>query len=280
VFLPEKRVLTEAVGSFNHVLYKRREDIEVCNAKISALKEEMIRAIRNGEDIAEITRQHVQQVTILAEHQNHIEKIERNETKRSVKYCKQRVSWVLQRYIEEGDHKCANLGLVDAKQRLEALAPRLQVDKSPDVFDSSKHSVTKEGKVITAKKDGWSTLRFTPAVKSGVLKFKVKVLREDPLIGIGCVPTTAENLKTKGLYDIGYAYWDDGEKNALRGDEEDYGAKYGTGDVIEVTIDMDARTLSFATNGESQGVAVENLPAEGVYPAIDIYLENESVEIL
>ena len=34
---------------------------------------------------------------------------------------------------------------------------------------------------------------------------------------------------------------------------------------------MDARTLSFATNGVSHGVAFENLPAEGVYPAMDIY---------
>ena len=188
---------------------------------------------------------------------------------------------MIQRYVEEGDYQCANLGLVDAKQRLEALAPRLQVDQNPDLFDSSRYSVTKEGTVVTAKRSGDSTLRFTPAVKSGVVKFKVKVLRMNGIgIGFGCVPTTAENLKTQHLYDIGYAYWDDGVKIALDGDDEAYGARYGTGDVIEVTIDMDARTLSFATNGVSQVVAYENLPTEGVYPAIDIYGKNDSVEIL
>ncbi len=148
------------------------------------------------------------------------------------------------------------------------------------MFDSSKYSVTKEGKVITKKRNGWSTLRFTPAVKSGVLKFKFKVLRMDDFIGIGCVPTTAENLKTKALSFIGYSYWSTGRKIALDDDGEVYGARYGTGNVIEVTIDMDARTLSFATNGKSQGVAYENLPEEGVYPAICIFVKNNSVEIL
>jgi hypothetical protein len=188
---------------------------------------------------------------------------------------------VIQRYIEEGDHKGANMGLVDAKQRLEALAPRrMQVDQSPDVFDSSKYSVTEEGTVITAKEYGWSTLRFTPAVKSGVLKFRVKILRVNGLVAIGCVPTTAEDLKTNALCGIGFAYWSNGYKAALCSEDEVYGAGYGTGDVIEVTIDMDARTLSFAKNGVSQGVAYENLPEEGVYPAIDSYREHNSVEII
>jgi len=280
LLLLEKRMLTEAHDTFNHVLPKRREDIELCNAKMESLKQDMVRALKNGVDVAEITRQLVQQASIAAEHEKYIEKIEQNETKRAVKFCKQRVSYVIQRYIEEGDHKCANLGLVDAKQRLEALAPRIQVDQSPDVFDSSKYSVTKEGTVVTAKRSGESTLRFTPAVKSGVVKFKVKVLRRNYLIGIGCVPTTAENLKTKALYNVGYAYWCDGVKIALGSDDEAYGAVYGTGDVIEVTIDMDARTLSFAKNGVSHGVAFENLPAEGVYPAFYLYGEDASVEIL
>ena len=273
-------MLIDAFDCFNHTLRKRREDLAISESFMIELNKKIICAIQNGEDITEINRQLVQQASIAAEHKKHIENIEQNQTKRTVKYCKQRVSYVIHRYIEEGDHKCANLGLVDAKQRLEALAPRLQVDQSPDVFDSSKYSVTKEGKVITAKKNGSSTLRFTPAVKSGVVKFKVKVLRRNGLIGIGCVPTTAENLKTKALYNVGYAYWCDGVKIALGSDDEAYGAVYGTGDVIEVTIDMDARTLSFTKNGVSQGVAFENLPAEGVYPAFFLCGGDDSVEIL
>ena len=65
MFLPEKRMLTEAVGSFNHVLHKRREDIEVCKARINDLRDQMVRAVQNGEDITEINKQLVQQVTIL-----------------------------------------------------------------------------------------------------------------------------------------------------------------------------------------------------------------------
>ncbi len=113
-------MLTEAVGSFNHELYERRKDLKACDVKIDILKEKMIEAIENGDDVTELNKELMFQLTIAAEHRKHIKKIEQSETKRAVKYCKQRVSYVIQRYIEEGDHKCANLGLVDAKQRLEA----------------------------------------------------------------------------------------------------------------------------------------------------------------
>ena len=109
-------MLTEAVGSFNHILFKRREDVKICNATIDELKEEMVEAVSNGEDVTELTKQLIQQVTIAAEHRKYIRKIEQNETKHAVKHCKQRVSYVIQRYIEQGDHGCANLGLVDAEQ--------------------------------------------------------------------------------------------------------------------------------------------------------------------
>ena len=81
----------------------------------------MVAAIADDEDITEITRQLVQQATNAAEHRKCIKQIEQNETKHAVKHCRQRVTYVIQRHVEEGDHTSANLGLADAKKRLEAL---------------------------------------------------------------------------------------------------------------------------------------------------------------
>jgi methyl-accepting chemotaxis protein len=117
---PEKSALSDVVESFNRMLQKHREDVQVCNAKIRDLNEEMVAAIEDDEDISEITRRLVQQATIAAEHRKCIKKIEQNETKHAVKHCSQRVTYVIQRYVEEGDHTSANLGLADATKRLKA----------------------------------------------------------------------------------------------------------------------------------------------------------------
>jgi hypothetical protein len=91
LFGSEKETLTEAVGSFNHVLLKRKQDVKTCTAKCADLQQQMVQAMKSGEDITEINQRLIQQVAIMAEHEKQIENIEQNETKRAVKYCKQRV---------------------------------------------------------------------------------------------------------------------------------------------------------------------------------------------
>ncbi|RHZ26564.1 hypothetical protein DYB37_010103, partial [Aphanomyces astaci] len=55
------------------------------------------------------------------------------------------------------------------------------------------------------------------------------------------------------------------------------------GDVITVALDLDRGTLSFARNGESFGVGVDNLPSQdqgGYFPAISMYNKDDQVTFL
>ena len=47
-----------------------------------------------------------------------------------------------------------------------------------------------------------------------------------------------------------------------------YGERLKEGDVVEIKVDMDARRISFSTNGVDQGVKSENLPDDGVRMAV------------
>ena len=58
-----------------------------------------------------------------------------------------------------------------------------------------------------------------------------------------------------------------------------YGERFGQGDVIGVTLDMDEGTLSFDKNGEKLGVAITNLVGV-IYPAVAFYNRGQQVRIL
>lgn len=49
-----------------------------------------------------------------------------------------------------------------------------------------------------------------------------------------------------------------------------YGDRFGQGDVIGVTLDMDEGTLSFSRNGIGLGVAIQHLSGV-IYPAVAFY---------
>ncbi|RHY00578.1 hypothetical protein DYB36_013970, partial [Aphanomyces astaci] len=62
-----------------------------------------------------------------------------------------------------------------------------------------------------------------------------------------------------------------------------YGDIFKQGDVITVALDLDRGTLSFARNGESFGVGVDNLPSQdqgGYFPAISMYNKDDQVTFL
>ncbi|RHY88510.1 hypothetical protein DYB31_005122, partial [Aphanomyces astaci] len=62
-----------------------------------------------------------------------------------------------------------------------------------------------------------------------------------------------------------------------------YGDMFKQGDVITVALDVDHGTLSFARNGESFGVGVDNLPSQdqgGYFPAISMYNKDDQVTFL
>jgi len=62
----------------------------------------------------------------------------------------------------------------------------------------------------------------------------------------------------------GYGYMGNDGGTQRSGRYRKYGEKFKAGDKVQVTLDMKAKTLSFALNGKDQGVAFKNLP-DGEY---------------
>eukprot|EP00474_Spongospora_subterranea_P004666 CRZ05124.1 hypothetical protein [Spongospora subterranea] len=63
------------------------------------------------------------------------------------------------------------------------------------------------------------------------------------------------------------------------GKSTDYGAEWGENDVIGIFLDFDASTIEFFKNGESQGVAYQNLVGP-VHPAISLTAKGSEVQIV
>lgn len=57
-------------------------------------------------------------------------------------------------------------------------------------------------------------------------------------------------------------------------------ARYKTGDIIRVLVDMENLTLAFEKNGVYMGISHRNLPAAGVCPAFSLYNNYDRITVL
>ena len=57
----------------------------------------------------------------------------------------------------------------------------------------------------------------------------------------------------------------------------DYGAAYGVGDVIKISLNMDTNQITFYKNGVSQGVAFT--VSNGTYYLVAAYVKNTNTQI-
>ncbi len=127
--------MKDVVGEFNHELEKCKQDLEATKKEIRRLNQAIIEAIEVGDDIESLQKEQVRQMTIAAEHNKHIKKIDTDERKISIKHCLQRRTYVVQAFDEEAGQVCDNVGLVDATERLKELERSpLSVDMSPAVL--------------------------------------------------------------------------------------------------------------------------------------------------
>ena len=94
------------------------------------------------------------------------------------------------------------------------------------------------------------------------------------------VATGDTNLSTfLGGDEYGWGYIGDRALYHKRNKIKLYGDRFGQGDVIGITLDMDEGTLSFAKNGVDLGVAIQNLSGV-LYPAVAFYNRGQRVTIL
>jgi hypothetical protein len=126
--------------------------------------------------------------------------------------------------------------------------------------------------------DQWCPIHRVRAILgTGKSYFAVKIVKDAPTTNtwkfcVGVIPMgfklNAERRWVGSQKSWGYI-GGNGGKCYNSGKNENYGAKFGEGDVIGVYMDFDLGFLEFYKNGVSQGIAYKNLTGP-VYPAVSL----------
>jgi hypothetical protein len=129
----------------------------------------------------------------------------------------------------------------------------------------------------------WSTARINSPMESGLHRWEVQIDRcvsKNIFIGVCTADAKFDNYcgcdKNGWAFLANKAVWHNKTKIKT------YGELFKTGDIITVTLDLDAETLSFSLNGLDLGIAVAfDPPASGpLYPAFSLYNEDDQISIL
>ena len=128
--------------------------------------------------------------------------------------------------------------------------------------------------------DCWSTVLGTHSYTSGVVTWNIRVAQSSTAYIFVGVATSAADLHTF-LGGCAHSWGFIGEQALYHNREKVkvYGDAFNAGDIVGVTLDLDAGTLSFAINGKSQGTAFDQIYGE-FFPAVAFYNVGQEVEIL
>ena len=128
--------------------------------------------------------------------------------------------------------------------------------------------------------ESWSTVLGNVGFMIGKNHWKIRIERSPTAYLFVGIATKDANLSTfLGGDENGWGYIGDRALYHKRNKVKLYGERFGQGDVIGVTLDMDEGTLSFDKNGEDLGVAITNLVGV-IYPAVAFYNRGQQVQIL
>lgn len=58
------------------------------------------------------------------------------------------------------------------------------------------------------------------------------------------------------------------------------GRSFSTGDVVQMTVDMDNKTISYAINGSDQGVCHRKISADEVCPVVTLYKQGDQITLI
>lgn len=136
----------------------------------------------------------------------------------------------------------------------------------------------------------WHTVRAAVGFDEGVHQWHVRIdtcVSKNIFIGVCTLRASLNNYVGSDGFGYGFlankAVWHN--KSKLH----PYGEIFKQGDVLEVTLDCNAKTLAFSHNGEYLGVAATNLHAVGVngageackwYPALSLYNKDDQLTII
>eukprot|EP00475_Leptophrys_vorax_P042078 TRINITY_DN793_c0_g1_i5.p1 TRINITY_DN793_c0_g1~~TRINITY_DN793_c0_g1_i5.p1 ORF type:complete len:449 (+),score=88.58 TRINITY_DN793_c0_g1_i5:676-2022(+) len=125
----------------------------------------------------------------------------------------------------------------------------------------------------------WCTFKASRKLSKGSHSWKVKLDRcVNGNITLGVVSDGACRTIWVGGDSRGHGYlgdcslWQNGSRSKI------YGNQFQSGDIIQVTADLDLRKLSFYHNGQDLGIAFDKIP-KVVYPAFSMFDCNDRISI-
>jgi ubiquitin-protein ligase len=159
-------------------------------------------------------------------------------------------------------------------------------------------SISNEGKTLCLDKQSLSTFRTGVAnypISDGVVAWNIICDNVSPqkyiFVGVTEWPEGPGSASNKRLSILStylgaskstqsWGYYSVSKKCYAQSHTKPYGKQYGTGDTVTVILDMVNDTLSFAINGENQGVAYTGcFKGKTIYPAVSLYGPKDSVTI-
>jgi hypothetical protein len=136
---------------------------------------------------------------------------------------------------------------------------------------------------LTAKysgDDNWSTLLCSHGFSTGMVSWEMRVNHSlTAYIFVGIASSAADLTTFLGGDSHGYGFIGEQALYHNREKVKIFGESFGAGDVIRVTVDFNAGTLSFSKNGHLLGVAFDKIFGE-FYPAVAFYNVGQEIEIL
>ncbi|ETN22759.1 hypothetical protein PPTG_02593 [Phytophthora nicotianae INRA-310] len=137
----------------------------------------------------------------------------------------------------------------------------------------------------------WHSVRASVAFEEGIHSWQVRLdtcVSKNIFIGVCTADASMENYVGSDAYGYGFlankAIWHNKAKL------HSYGEIFKQGDIIQVTLDCNAKTLAFSRNGEYLGIAATNMRAgtnrsdgEGNYkwyPAVSMYNKDDKVTLI
>jgi len=131
-----------------------------------------------------------------------------------------------------------------------------------------------------ANNEAWSTVLGTTSFLCGKSYWEIQIDKSNTsYLFIGVATKQADLGTFLGGDDFGWGYIGDRALYHKRAKVKTYGERFGEGDVIGVTLDMDRGTLSFKKNGMEMGTAFDGLAGE-LYPAVAFYNQGQRVSLI
>ena len=130
----------------------------------------------------------------------------------------------------------------------------------------------------------WNNVYGSTGVSSGIKEWEITIDAWDDTSNFYDVMIGVSKLRTQNpgsaVGNGSYCYiLENGQKFIMTGSysASNYGASYGEGDVIKISLNMDTNQITFYKNGVSQGVAFT--VSNGTYYLVASYVKNTNTQI-